>query len=120
MGLEPLPDIDFNIRAGNTLVGFATLADVKQAVSKDMRSLLTSEETIQRIEQNARDVERDFDTFRKLQTQLKVDPQDMATVKKQVRLTLQDLDAELDRYLASEYGIDASNIKFVKRKEQEE
>jgi hypothetical protein len=24
LGLEPLPDIDFNIRAGNTLVGFAT------------------------------------------------------------------------------------------------
>ena len=111
MGLEPLPDIDFNIRVGNTLVGFATLAEVKQAVSKDMRSLLTSEETIQRIEQKARDVERDFDSFRKLQTQLKVDPQVMVTVKKQVRATLQDLDAELDRYLASEYGIDASNIK---------
>lgn len=110
MGLEPLPDIDFNIRAGNTLVGFATLAEVKQAISKDMRSLLTSEETIQRIEQKARDVERDFDSFRKLQTQLKVDPQDMATIKKQVRATLQALDAELDRYLASEYGIDPPNI----------
>ena len=24
MGLEPLPDIDFNVRCGNTLVGFAT------------------------------------------------------------------------------------------------
>ena len=29
--LEPLPDIDFNIRAGNTLVGFATLAEVQNA-----------------------------------------------------------------------------------------
>ncbi len=28
--LEPLPDVDFNIRAGNTLVGFATLADVER------------------------------------------------------------------------------------------
>lgn len=24
MGLDPLPDIDFNIRCGNTLVGYAT------------------------------------------------------------------------------------------------
>ena len=24
LGLEPLPDIDFNIRAGNALVGYAT------------------------------------------------------------------------------------------------
>jgi len=26
LGIEPLPDIDFNIRAGNTLVGYATRA----------------------------------------------------------------------------------------------
>ena len=28
--LEPLPDIDFNIRAGNTLVGYARLADMER------------------------------------------------------------------------------------------
>ncbi|MDM8515592.1 hypothetical protein QUF76_05280 [Desulfobacterales bacterium HSG16] len=31
-GLEPLPDVDFNIRAGNTLVGFASEDDFKKAV----------------------------------------------------------------------------------------
>src|SRR5690606_2263061 len=29
--VEPLPDIDFNIRAGNTLVGFTTREEVRQA-----------------------------------------------------------------------------------------
>ena len=29
--IEPLPDIDFNIRAGNTLVGFASLDEVREA-----------------------------------------------------------------------------------------
>ncbi|MBK8783681.1 MAG: hypothetical protein IPO22_18160 [Anaerolineales bacterium] len=33
---EPLPDIDFNIRAGNTLVGFATYADVERSVNMGM------------------------------------------------------------------------------------
>jgi hypothetical protein len=28
LGIEPLPDIDFNIRAGNTLVGYATYDEV--------------------------------------------------------------------------------------------
>ena len=28
--IEPLPDIDFNIRAGNTLVGFASIEEVKK------------------------------------------------------------------------------------------
>lgn len=33
MGIEPLPDIDFNIRAGNSLVGFATEQQMHNAVS---------------------------------------------------------------------------------------
>ena len=31
LGIEPLPDIDFNIRAGNTLVGYATYDEVNAA-----------------------------------------------------------------------------------------
>jgi hypothetical protein len=33
--LEPLPDIDFNIRAGNTLVGFVSLAEIRHAAAED-------------------------------------------------------------------------------------
>jgi len=32
MKLEPLPDIDFNIRPGNTLAGFTTLDEVKKTL----------------------------------------------------------------------------------------
>ena len=34
--LEPLPDIDFNIRAGNTLVGFARLNEIQEALTYRM------------------------------------------------------------------------------------
>src|SRR3989449_11100406 len=34
--IEPLPDIDFNIRAGNTLVGYARYADVEKAVGSKL------------------------------------------------------------------------------------
>lgn len=36
LGLEPLPDVDFNIRAGNTLVGFATRAELKKGLAYDL------------------------------------------------------------------------------------
>ncbi len=36
-GLEPLPDIDFNIRAGNTLVGFAIETEVSLAFQVRLR-----------------------------------------------------------------------------------
>ena len=32
LGLEPLPDIDFNVRSGNSLVGFASMKQFEQAV----------------------------------------------------------------------------------------
>jgi hypothetical protein len=48
--IEPLPDIDFNIRAGNTLVGFATYAEAEQAIT----SKLDFDNAMARIEQKAR------------------------------------------------------------------
>src|SRR6202044_3211957 len=36
LGIEPLPDIDFNIRAGNTLVGYATYTDVEKALASKL------------------------------------------------------------------------------------
>jgi len=105
--IEPLPDIDFNIRAGNTLVGFATYAEAERAVS----SKLDFDNTMERISRKAQDVQRSFAAFRAMQTALKVDPEDMAAMKAQVSAQLKDLNAILDGYLAAEYGIDRNNIK---------
>ncbi|MGB8346567.1 MAG: DNA methyltransferase [Ktedonobacteraceae bacterium] len=105
--IEPLPDIDFNIRAGNTLVGFATYAEAERAVS----SKLDFDNTMERISRKAQDVQRSFAAFRAMQTALKVDPEDMAAMKAQVSAQLKDLNAILDGYLAAAYGIDRNNIK---------
>ena len=35
LGLEPLPDIDFNIRSGNSLVGFASMAAFEKSIAPD-------------------------------------------------------------------------------------
>ncbi len=108
--IEPLPDIDFNIRAGNTLVGFTTREEVGRAIARDLRSTMTSADALARIEQKAQEVERDFDNFRRLQMQLQLDSTDMAENKECIFEKLRMLRAELDRYLAAEYGIDQSNI----------
>lgn len=46
--LEPLPDIDFNIRAGNTLVGYARLQDAQIAVTNTTKlmDLFKTEDTL--------------------------------------------------------------------------
>src|SRR6266436_1706265 len=120
--IEPLPDIDFNIRAGNTLVGFASLEEVGKAISGDLRSAMTSMDALARIEQKAQEVERGFEDFRRLQVQFDLGRWDIAESKQQLREKLALLRTELDRYLAAEYGIDRNNItreeEFNKRFEQ--
>ena len=67
--IEPLPDIDFNIRAGNTLVGFATYGEARTSHAR-FANAMTLTMRLERIEQKAQEVERAFDNFRSLQTQL--------------------------------------------------
>lgn len=104
-GLEPLPDIDFNIRAGNTLVGFATHDDVQKAVT----STLDFDDAMSAIEEKAEIAERAYDLFR--QQQVELGGEVTADDKKALRAKLTDLGAELNRYLAKQYVIDAVHHK---------
>src|SRR3989304_1025382 len=100
--IEPLPDLDFNIRAGNTLVGSASIEEVKQAVT----SKLDFENTMERIEEQADDIDRLFKRFQEQQTELggEVTPEDKQELRKRLKL----LEDELNQYLAGEYGVDPS------------
>jgi hypothetical protein len=105
--IEPLPDIDFNIRAGNSLVGFATYQEVERAVRREGAQFKMPpffDDPMQVIEEKARDVDRLYQRFRQQQTELggEVTPDD----KQALRGRLGALADELDRYLAREYGVD--------------
>ncbi len=104
--LEPLPDIDFNIRAGNTLVGFASLDEVKKTQA-DKLGFAAKE--IARIEEEAEITDRAFRQFRRQQAELggTVTAED----KRNLAQRLGKLAGELDRYLAGEYGIDPDRHK---------
>jgi hypothetical protein len=65
LGIEPLPDIDFNIKAGNTLVGFATYEDAKRAIT----SKLDFANAMEKIAVKAADLQQAFDAFRERQVE---------------------------------------------------
>ena len=98
--IEPLPDIDFNIQAGNTLVGFATYNEVEKAVT----GKFDFDDTMTRIREKAEDVKLLFTLFRQQQTELG------GTVTLADKQALQDklrmLEDELNGYLAGEYNVD--------------
>jgi hypothetical protein len=112
--IEPLPDMDFNIRAGNTLVGYATEVQSRKAFTQDasgqMKIVVGGAATAyRRFEEDALAVDKIFQQFRAQQTTHggKVTYQD----KQELRRRLQDLDTQLDRYLATEYGVSANKYK---------
>jgi len=99
LGIEPLPDIDFNIRPGNTLVGYTTYDEVKRALT----SKLDFDNSMEKISVKAADLQQTFDAFR--QRQVEGDGSVPTEHKQEVRQRLKALEDELNGYLAGEYGI---------------
>ena len=112
--IEPLPDIDFNIRSGNTLVGFTTLKEIQDAfiaTPEGQQRMLYAADTdrLRRIEEDAEIADRAFGKFRDMQTEHGMDASAFTGAKRDLRKYLNDLREELDRYLASEYGVEVDD-----------
>ena len=101
--VEPLPDIDFNIQAGNTLVGFATDDKIKQAFS----GRLDFENAMEYIIEKAEDIKERFSLFRQQQTKLggAVTPVDKQVLQNEIDI----LGNELNECLAGIYDVDVNN-----------
>ena len=112
--IEPLPDIDFNIRSGNTLVGFASLKEVKRALGVDVVKLLTLPD----IEIRADIADRAFRKFREIQIDHGMDTVSLGTLadaKLDLRESLDGLRSELDGHLAGEFGVKTSDQAAYRR-----
>ena len=111
--VEPLPDIDFNIRAGNMLVGYASAGEVRRIIttfqSGQMR-LMSEDElaSFQRFNQRAQELDELLDLFRQ---ETELGSEVTAADKRKLRDRLESLEAELNRYLAGEYGVDVTKPK---------
>ena len=92
LGLDPLPDIDFNIRCGNTLVGYATQKELEAGIAYS--DFFTAEEFRNKVTEEMEKVSMTYDVFKTVQL---TQAEDMAAFKRakhdlKVRLaTLNDL-----------------------------
>ncbi len=117
-GLEPLPDIDFNIRAGNSVVGFASYDEVVRALTTGQMKF-GQEGLLDSIKQRAATTDAAFREFQSMQTAPESTDTALLTAKVELRHKLELLDVELNRYLASEYKIEVpGNPKRVAQSEE--
>jgi hypothetical protein len=101
LGIEPLPDIDFNIRAGNTLIGYANYAAVHAALTEQ----LDLQDAAVRVARSAAKVQATADAFRA--HQVNGDGTVPSGAKTELRSTLEGLRNELDLSLSRAYGVDS-------------
>lgn len=114
LGLEPLPDVDFNIRAGNTLVGFATLAEAIEAIhQRDNKAgqqgrLVFGEEleVVRAVEEKAELVAKAYARFQDTQVVNDQGSDAHHRAKTELRNRLADLNDSLNVYNAFLYGIE--------------
>lgn len=99
--IEPLPDIDFNIRAGNTLVGFASLDEVKKSMEGDFIKL----QSLPEIEERAENVNSAYQRFRQMQVSFEMDASEFTEAKQDLQDRLTQLEDQLNGYLAGAYGV---------------
>ncbi|HAA34399.1 MAG TPA: hypothetical protein DCD97_03720, partial [Firmicutes bacterium] len=103
LGLEPLPDIDFNIRCGNTLVGFVTQEELSDALTFTVDGLLKKPE----LKEKMQVVADAFNQFKHIQLTYGDDAASFHTAKQALEQRLRELNETLNRYLSSRYGVDA-------------
>ena len=111
--IEPLPDIDFNIRGGNTLVGYATRDEVRRCMTQfgDGQMRLGVEDELQsygRFEEAVENVDKAFELFQQMQDDFGMDAAQFREQKRVLSDWLNVLRNRLDQFLAADY--DNKNI----------
>lgn len=106
MGLDPLPDIDFNIRSGNTLVGYATEEQLNADLSfaRDIMEQMANQEFKAKIDKEMYNVARTYDVFKELQLTQDADLAAFKQAKSDLRTRLVALDDLLNKRLYSASG----------------
>jgi hypothetical protein len=95
LGLEPLPDIDFNIRAGNTLVGFGTEAELNNGLTWTFDGQLAKPI----IEEKCDIVAKTFKHYKEIQLNNGNDYADFKKAKDDLIKRLKELNHELNQLL---------------------
>jgi len=108
-GLKPLPDMDFNIRAGNTLVGFATEKELTEVTEN--REGLFAQETLETFKEECEQAGKAFGRFKDAQIIEDMNKENFKATKQEVTKRLGDLNDKLNLYLASVYNIESGKQK---------
>lgn len=109
LGLDPLPDIDFNIRCGNTLVGYATAKDLENDLQYG--DMFANEEFRDKVHTEMDIVAHAYDTFKKVQLEQSSDLETYKNAKQELKNRLKKLDELLNKKLYAS-TVSGGSVKY--------
>ena len=111
LGLDPLPDIDFNIRCGNTLVGYANEEQLNKdlEIATDILQELANQQFKEDIKQEMEKVATTFERFKELQLTQDVNLAEFKQAKTDLRSRLAKLNCLLNHKLFLSTHVNASD-----------
>lgn len=106
MGLDPLPDIDFNIRCGNTLVGYATEEQLQQDLNRDadIMQMLANNQFKAELDNSLAIVATTYNRFKEVQLIQDADLLAFKQAKSDLNQRLGELNEKLNERLFSAVG----------------
>ena len=107
LGLDPLPDIDFNIRCGNTLVGYATKKELEAGIAYS--DFFTAEEFRNKVTEEMEKVALTYDVFKTVQLTQAEDMAAFKRAKHDLKVRLANLNDLLNRQM---YGSVSSTVDY--------
>lgn len=107
LGLDPLPDIDFNIRCGNTLVGYATGAELECDLA--FGDMFANANFKQQVENEMDKVAMAYDRFKAIQLHQHEDMNTFKTAKHELAHRLRELNNVLNQKMYSSNNIISSS-----------
>lgn len=101
LGLDPLPDIDFNIRCGNTLVGFANEEQLNKELEHytDFHQQIANQEFAESIKNMMDVVARTYEVFKDVQLNQTEDRVNYKEAKEKLKTRLYELNELLNQRL---------------------
>jgi hypothetical protein len=107
--IEPLPDLDFNLRAGNLLVGFFDIDDARTRVGATTFDALGAVDRFIPKAEHVAELRRQF-----LLAQDADDPAAVLAAKRVLSQALEDVKPDADRTYAAASGVDVESLGYEK------
>lgn len=114
VGIEPLPDIDFNIKCGNTLIGYSSKQEIENVCCSNIFNYSMQKEIIERLDSF---VDKMI-AFKGKQLEAEKDKTNVKKIKEELDICQAAVNEILDKTMVSDGGLDIESFEKWKKKSQ--